>query len=417
MGFQKFVLGDRVLETESEKRKVILGAYLILIYVGIDLFFFLVNLFNDEGKPISLFIGFVVSTLCLFLMRWGKVDAAIIIHLIRGNVLAYYFSAIDFDPLQTGSYFYFIPCSLGALAVFGYRQRWMGIGFTMLSFTLFMIAIFKPSNFSPNEAHFYLIISFLIVLVIGILIIIFFDRMVTNSEKNILQKNMELTKVNQELDRFVYSASHDLRAPLSSMAGLIHLAQRDPQDAQTYLSLMDKRVKVMDHYIKDIVEYSRNSRVEVSITRVHLKSVVEEVVNTLKYSIDPNKIVIEIAIDETLKIKTDELRLRVILNNLISNAFKYMAMFKAQPRLTIRAFMQNDRCLIVIEDNGIGIRTEHQVKIFDMFYRANDSVPGSGLGLYIAKETADKLNGKISCESTFGEGATFTVSLPAHVEI
>ncbi len=412
MGIQKFVLRDRVLETESEKRKIILGAYLILMYVGIDLFFFLVNLWNDAGKPFSLFIGFIVSTLCLFLLRWGKVNMAIIIHLVRGNALAFYFSSVDLDPLQTGSYFYFIPCSLGALAVFGYRQRWLGIGFTVLSFLLFMVAIFKPARFNPNEAHFYLIISFLMVLVIGILIIIFFDRMVTNSEKNILQKNRELTKVNQELDRFVYSASHDLRAPLSSMAGLIHLAQRDQDEAQTYLSLMDERVKVMDNYIKDIVEYSRNTRLEVSLTLVNLKSVVEEVINTLKYSIDSGKIRIEVKIDGALRLRTDESRLRVILNNLISNAFKYMAMFKAQPRLMVYAALQGDRCIIDIEDNGIGIRPEHQVKIFDMFYRANDSVPGSGLGLYIAKETADKLNGKISFESVFGEGTKFTISLP-----
>jgi signal transduction histidine kinase len=413
VGIQKFVLGDRVLETESEKRKIILGAYLILIYVGVDLFFLIVNLWNDEGKPLSLFIGFIVSTLCLFLLRWGKVDLAIIIHLIRGNALAFYFSSLDFDPLQTGSYFYFIPSSLGALAVFGYRQRWLGIGFTVLSFILFLIAIFKPSDFNPNHAHFYLIISFLIVLTIGILIIIFFDRMVTNSEKNILRKNKELIKVNQELDRFVYSASHDLRAPLSSMAGLIHLAQRDQHDAQVYLSLMGERVKVMDNYIKDIVEYSRNTRLEVSITLVNLKLVVEEVVNTLKYSIDSSKILIEININSGLRLRTDESRLRVILNNLISNAFKYMAMFKDQPRLTIYASTQGDRCIIGIEDNGIGIKPEHQVKIFGMFYRANDSVQGSGLGLYIAKETAEKLNGKISFVSVFGEGTTFTISLPA----
>jgi len=412
MGIQKFVLRDRVLETESEKRKIILGAYLILMYVGIDLFFFLVNLWNNEGEPISLFIGFLISSFCLFLLRWGKVDLAIIIHLIRGNVLAFYFSNIDLDPLQTGAYFYFVPSSLGALAIFGYRQRWLGIGFTVLSFILFLLAIFKPSDFNPNDAHFYLVINFLIVLIIGILIIIFFDRMVTNSEKNILQKNSELIKVNQELDRFVYSASHDLRAPLSSMAGLIHLAQRDQSEAQTYLSLMDERVKVMDNYIKDIVEYSRNARLELTLTLVNLKSVVEEVVNTLKYSIDSSRILIEIKIDSGLRLRTDESRLRVILNNLISNAFKYMAMFKAQPRLTVKASKHVGHCLISIEDNGIGIRQEHQVKIFDMFYRANDSVQGSGLGLYIAKETADKMNGKISFESVFGEGTTFTVSLP-----
>jgi signal transduction histidine kinase len=412
MGIQKFILQDRVLETESEKRKIILGAYLILMYMGVDLFFFLVNLFNHEGDPLSLFIGFAVSILCLFLLRWQFINTAVIIHLIRCNALAFYFSSIDTDPLQTGSYFYFIPSSLGALAIFGYRERWMGVGFSILSFLLFTVAIFKPQKFHPNDAHFYLIVSFLIVLIIGILILIFFDRMVTNSEKNILQKNRELTKANQELDRFVYSASHDLRAPLTSIAGLINLAQQDMADAATYLTLMDERLRVMDSYIKDIVEYSRNTRLEISLARINLKLLVEEVVNTLKYSVDASKIQLEIKIDDSLQIKTDEARLRVILNNLISNAFKYQDFNKTKPFLKVHAFVQNDRCVIRIEDNGIGIRPEHHIKIFDMFYRANDLVAGSGLGLYIAKETADKLHAKISFESAFGEGTAFTIFLP-----
>jgi signal transduction histidine kinase len=240
MSIQSFVLKDRVLETESEKRKIILGAYLILMYVGIDFFYFVVNLFNDEGKPFSLFIGFLIGGLCLFLLRWQYVNTAIIIHLLRCNFFAFYFSYIDFDPLQTGSYLYFILSSLGALAVFGYREKFLGIGFTLLSYALFLIAIFKPDEFKPNEAHFYLIVSFFLVLIVGILILIFFDRMVTSSEKNILTKNRELIKTNQELDRFVYSASHDLRAPLTSMSGLINLAQRDPAQAQNYLRLMQE---------------------------------------------------------------------------------------------------------------------------------------------------------------------------------
>ena len=412
MSIQSFVLKDRVLETESEKRKIILGAYLILMYVSIDFFYFVVNLFNDEGKPFSLFIGFLIGGLCLFLLRWQYVNTAIIIHLLRCNFFAFYFSYIDFDPLQTGSYLYFILSSLGALAVFGYREKFLGIGFTLLSYALFLIAIFKPDEFKPNEAHFYLIVSFFLVLIVGILILIFFDRMVTSSEKNILTKNRELIKTNQELDRFVYSASHDLRAPLTSMSGLINLAQRDPAQAQNYLRLMQERIEVMDNYIKEIVAYSRNARLKVDIIEVPIKKIVHEVVNTLKYSVDTNKVQIEIHIDESFQIKTDESRLRVILNNLIANAFKYQDFTKPKPFLRIRASAQDNSKRIQIEDNGIGIRSEYHGKLFEMFYRATDTSTGSGLGLYIAREAVDKLNGQISFESEFGKGSLFTITLP-----
>jgi signal transduction histidine kinase len=413
MGIQRFILKDRVLETESEKRKIILGAYLIIMYIGIDFFYFVVNLFNAQGEPASLFIGFLVSVFCLFLLRWQKVNTAIIIHLIRCNFFAFYFSYIDEDALQTGSYLYFVPSSLGALAVFGYRERFFGIGFTILSFILFLIAIFEPAHFHPNEAHFYVVVSFLIILLIGVLILIFFDRMVTSTEKNILSKNRELIKTNQELDRFVYSASHDLRAPLTSMAGLIHLAQRDPDEAQNYLLLMHERLKVMDNYIKEIVEYSRNARTEIVLTSVPLKSLVHEVVHTLKYSTDISKVNIEVHVDDSINVKTDDSRLRVILNNLIGNGFKYQDFSKQKPSLKVKAVVRDGRCLIQIEDNGIGIRQEHHDRIFEMFYRANDTAAGSGLGLYIAKEAADKLHSTITFISEYGKGSVFTLSLPA----
>ncbi len=412
MSIQQFILQDRVLETESEKRKIILGAYLIVMYIGIDFFFFIVNLFNSEGDPTSLFIGFLISIFCLLLLRWQKINLAIIIHLIRCNFFAFYFSYVDTDPLQTGSYLYFIPSSLGALAVFGYRERHYGVSFTIVSFVLFMIAIFEPARFNPNDAHFYVIISFLIVLVLGLLILIFLDRLVNESEKNILAKNKELIKTNQELDRFVYSASHDLRAPLTSMAGLIHLAQRDMTEASNYLLMMHERVVVMDNYIKEIVEYSRNARLGVLLTEVPLKQLVHESVNTLKYATDTKKVHIEIHIDDNLKVKTDESRLRVILNNLIGNAFKYQDFTKPQPFLKIHTAKKENTLLLQIEDNGIGIRKEHQERIFDMFYRANDLSAGSGLGLYIAKETAEKLESTITFESEYGKGSVFTVSMP-----
>lgn len=414
MGIQKFILKDRVLETESEKRKIILGAYLIIMYIGIDFFYFIVNLFNEQGEPASLFIGFLISVFCLLLLRSQKVNTAIIIHLIRCNFFAFYFSYIDEDPLQTGSYLYFVPSSLGALAVFGYRERFLGIGFTMLSFILFLIAIFEPDKFHPNEAHFYIVLSFLIILLIGVLILIFFDRMVTSTERNILSKNRELIKTNQELDRFVYSASHDLRAPLTSMAGLIHLAQRDPAEAQHYLLLMNERLKVMDNYIKEIVEYSRNARTEVVLTEIPLKEMVHEVVQTLKYSTDISKVKIEVKIDDSLKIKTDASRLQVILNNLIGNGFKYQDFTKSQPLLKVGATIKEGRCLIYIEDNGTGIKQEHHGRLFEMFYRANDTAAGSGLGLYIAKEAADKLRSTITFVSEYGQGSVFTISLPIY---
>jgi signal transduction histidine kinase len=412
MNFQQLILGANIVETESQKRKITLGAYLILIYVGVDLFFFIVNLFNPTGEPASLFIGFLISLSCLFLLRLKRVNLAIFLHLLRCNAFAYYFSVIDIDPIQTGSFLYFIPSSLGALAVFGYQERLKGIGFTILSFVLFIFAIFNPDEFNPDQAHFYLIISFSIVLIIGLLIIIFFDRMVTVSERTLVAKNKELTKANQELDRFVYSASHDLRSPLSSIAGLIELSKRDLSNRDQYLALMSERIQVMDKFIHDIIDYSRNTRVTPACEKVNFYLITRDVLELMKYMDANRQLQVQLLVAEELVIFTDPSRLRVILNNLISNAIKYSDPDKNELMIKISASVIEHNFTFSVEDNGVGIAEDQKDKIFTMFYRASEKASGSGLGLYIVKESLERLNGSIQLQSTIGKGSKFIITIP-----
>lgn len=412
MEILSFFIKQYVFENESHRRKVRLTAYLILLYVGIDLFFFIVNLFNEDGEPISLFIGFIVSFACLFLLRYKFLNPAILIHLIRCNFFAFYFSFNDSDPLQTGSYFYFIPSSLGALAIYGYQERWKGIGFTLLSYALFLISIFKPNRFHPSDAHFYLVVSFSMILLISIFIIIFFDRMVTKSERNLLEKNNELIKANKELDRFVYSASHDLRSPLASIAGLIELSQRDPARQAEYLNLMINRVHVMDKFIRDIIDYSRNARLPAVREIVNFNALCNQVIDSVKYQDLSRQPRIELIMVNDLLVFSDPARLKVILSNLVSNAVKYSDLRKDEISIRILATKTDEHFSFSVQDNGVGISEEHLDKIFNMFYRASDKGAGSGLGLYIVKESLDKLNGTVTCQSESGKGSVFTVTIP-----
>jgi len=411
---QKFILGNQVIQTESQKRKIILGTYLILMYLGVDFFFFVINLFNPNGEPTSLFLGFFVSLICLLLLRYQKTNAAIFLHLIRCNVLAFYFSYIDLDPLQTGTYIFFIPSSLGALAVFGYKERWVGIGFTILSYALFLVAIFKPSQFNPTHAHFYFIIDFLIALLIGMLIIIFFDRLVIQSETEILSKNAELTKINAELDRFVYSVSHDLRAPLSSISGLIQLAERssDLKETEEYLNLMKGRIVRLEQFIRDIINFSRNVRSEVRPEPVHLKELVQETFDALKFINGADAMSIQDELTNDLVVTTDKTRLQIVLFNLISNAIQYRDPYKNPSYIRFTSSQDEENILLQIDDNGIGIDHSHHGSVFNMFYRASENSKGSGLGLYIVKEAMEKLGGSITLQSVRGEGTRFTLTLP-----
>lgn len=416
MSIQNLIIGNQRIRSEAHRRKILLGGYLILIYIGIGLFFFIVNLSNPEGDPTSIFIGFVVSIVCLFVLRKGWTDLALVIHFIRANATAFYFSMIDESALLTGTYIYFVPASLGALAVFGYKELWKGVGFAVISFSLFLIALLDPNRFSVDDAHFYFIMNFLIVFLIGILILLFFDRMVVTTEQKIQNKNDELIKANSELDRFVYSASHDLRAPLSSLLGLINISRLavTPEELRSNLDMMEGRVVHLDGFIKEIINYSRNSRLQVQTSKVNLLELTTEVIDSLRFSDRATQIKIDILVDPNLQISADTNRLKVVLTNIISNSIRYADLTKMSPFIRIEAFQIENETKILVTDNGQGIAKEHHDKIFDMFYRASENSKGSGLGLYIVMETLTKMGGTIEASSEHGSGSTFAIILPNH---
>jgi len=111
---------------------------------------------------------------------------------------------------------------------------------------------------------------------------------------------------------------------------------------------------------------------------------------------------------------TDETRLTMVFNNLISNAFKFSALYKEDPFIEISATITPENTTLRVLDNGIGIKQQYLNNIFDMFFRATDSNYGSGLGLYIAKEAVQKMGGEIIVESEYGSGTNFTITLANH---
>ena len=234
------------------------------------------------------------------------------------------------------------------------------------------------------------------------------------AEKELFEKNIMLTKTNEELDRFVYSTSHDLKAPLSSVLGLITLTEmsQDPRERDKCLHLMRSRIETLNGFIADIISYSRNTRLEVVYEEVVLKQMIEAIFQNLEHYSNCEKIVVSYDFDDTLVLKTDKGRLRVIFNNLLSNAIKYHDIDKKEPAIKIKAKQGKRYLQIDFIDNGQGIASENLDQIFNMFYRASESSEGSGLGLYIAKEMTEKLEGKLLVESHLGEGSKFTLKLP-----
>ena len=153
----------------------------------------------------------------------------------------------------------------------------------------------------------------------------------------------------------------------------------------------------------------------INIAAVDVRSIVEDGFERLRYLEDSESIEKIINITDEAPFYSDPVRLGVIFNNLISNAIKYRDSGKDKSFIKITISITPEQCSISFKDNGIGISEGLQEKIFDMFFRATERSDGAGLGLYIVKETIEKLDGSIAVESTFGEGTAFNIDIPNHV--
>lgn len=240
------------------------------------------------------------------------------------------------------------------------------------------------------------------------------EQAMNQNTRELLAANEELQKINSELDRFVYSVSHDLRAPITSVLGLIQITknEQDPEVRQQYFMLMENSLRRLDSFIHDIIDYSRNNRIDSRPEQIHFEELTEDVASSLRFM--PNAASIELIRDFSAETPfyTDRQRLKVILTNLFSNAVRYYNPRQANPHIIIKVSTTAESAFLEVSDNGIGIEEEYLPRIFDMFFRAHQESKGSGLGLYIVKETVTKLGGSIRVDSTFGEGTSFSIKLP-----
>jgi len=234
------------------------------------------------------------------------------------------------------------------------------------------------------------------------------------TQQILLDRNEELIKINAELDRFVYSASHDLRAPIASLLGLIEVArlETDRNNIVELLELQQKSLLRLDRFIKDIVDHSRNTRMDVNSDPINFESLVQSVFEQLQFMDNVTKIQKRITIAQEGAFFTSATRLDILFNNLISNAIKYADLRKADPFLEVEISANSAQAQIRIRDNGEGIPSDSLSKIFDMFFRASRRGTGSGLGLYIVREAIQKVRGTIDVKSEFGEGTEFVVVIP-----
>ncbi len=414
-----FIIGkDVYIESRGEYRQVMLSGQYALIAFLVITFYLIFDAPYASSEYVFLYsISLVMVGVSLGLHRKGQHCLANYYLFPTLNILL--FLLVTSEDRGTGAFIYFIPVSIGSFAVFNYSHRKIAVGFAIFSFALFSLSLVTKQSFIPyrhySQEDIYLtqLINFCLAFPSSIMAVYLLISLSHHSATQLVENNKQLKKLNDELDRFVYSTSHDLRAPLLSVLGLLKLAeQADPSEMNQYHKMMHGRLTSLDNFIKDITDYSRNNRLQIVQEDVRVSSLATEIWESLKYSHMAQGIEFINDIPADLVIVNDGKRLSVVLGNLISNAIHYHDHRKENKYIRVYHHTTPTSFSLHIEDNGQGIAPEYQTKIFDMFFRGNESSQGSGLGLYIVKETLTKLSGTIQLTSTPRQGSTFSISVP-----
>ena len=222
-----------------------------------------------------------------------------------------------------------------------------------------------------------------------------------------------LNRENKELDSFLSNTSHDLRTPIASILGLTYLGKIELQEekARSFMNMIEERIRKLDLVIGDILSLSRSKKVDLKFEQLDFPKLLDETIADIRFNKGVSAIQLDYQEGPNDTFKSDYNQIKIILNNLMSNAVKYHNLNQPNPYIKVTFRRTRSNVEISIEDNGTGIEQESIPRIFDMFYRASLTTDGTGLGLYIVQEALVKINGIITVESELGRGSTFKVVL------
>lgn len=408
-------------------KRNLLVAKLCLFSIGLALLHVILDASQGLYQSVFADLAFAATVFVAYLLnRWQYHKGAKIFALLSLNLLFAFFVSVL--PRDVGVYLYYFPLIVTSSAMFEASEKLLRWFFNALPISL--LALLMISDFdlmpwlqfeSPLDTRVFFAINAFSTACLTIICVNFMQKLNVLSERELKQlaeevnaKNIHLEKTNAELDRFLYSTSHDLRSPLSSIKGLVNIARIESTDEkqQRYFAMMIDRVDKLDFFIKDIIDYSKNARTEVNSESVDFNSLLAEVTENLKFIEGAEAIEFKTNVQLDHPVTADKNRLSVVLNNLMANAIKYHDPKKNPQWIDVQVSNSNGSIKLKVSDNGTGIDPEHHNKIFDMFYRGTLQSKGSGLGLYIVKETLAKMNATISVESEPGEGSSFLITLP-----
>jgi two-component system, sensor histidine kinase and response regulator len=234
------------------------------------------------------------------------------------------------------------------------------------------------------------------------------------TQRTLVENNRRLEEANAELEKFIYSVSHDLRAPLTSIKGVVNLARLEDigPKASGFMEMIERSTNKLDQFLQNIIHYYQNLKVDEIRSEIDLNTLVDEVYEQYRYYEGAEFMSFRKDISQSRPFIADANRIKVILGNLVSNAIRFREPARENPEVVVRVNQTDRKTVIQVEDNGQGIQHSDLPNVFDMLYRSADKSLGTGIGLYIAREATRRLGGAISVVSERGKGSKFTLEIP-----
>jgi PAS domain S-box-containing protein len=246
------------------------------------------------------------------------------------------------------------------------------------------------------------------------------NQALTEANEELHAANTQLTRTNVDLDNFIYTASHDLRAPITNIEGLLQLLEKTLASARhsdelvvTVLAHMHRAVERFKRTIGHLTDVTKlQTEFAQPATTVLLAAVVEDVRQDLLPRLTEAEALLEVEVDNCQPRLFSEKNLRSVMYNLLSNALKYRHPDRV-PHIWVACTTEDKDLIIKVRDNGLGLSNLQQSRLFQLFQRLHTHVEGSGLGLYMVKKIVENAGGTIGVESQVDVGSTFTVRFPA----
>lgn len=243
------------------------------------------------------------------------------------------------------------------------------------------------------------------------------QRDVTEEKNKVKEREQlirELTQNNKDLKQFSYITSHNLRAPLSNLTGLLNLVEDMPIENPELKEIIDgfsKSTHLLNETINDLVKVVIiKDNPSIQKEKVLIKEIFENVFNQLSFLIGLHKPILKIDLEEVTILNINKSYLESIFLNLLTNAIKYRSEGK-QLRVSISSKVVDDDLILTFKDNGIGIDlVRNKDKIFGLYQRFHNHPDSKGLGLYLVKSQVEAMSGTINVISTVGKGTTFTIT-------